>query len=115
MGHAHFIEVMDKLPPERQAEVLDFAEFLAARSPREHVPDDATTEAQRKAKVLAALRAAQESFPKMSPLELDVALTAMRAEWTSAEFAQFSMAQAMRGMEDDPVSYIASDLKERWL
>jgi hypothetical protein len=32
MGHAELMSVFEKLPPERQAEVLDFAEFLAARS-----------------------------------------------------------------------------------
>ena len=31
MGYAELIDLVEKLPPERQAEVLDFAEFLAAR------------------------------------------------------------------------------------
>jgi hypothetical protein len=31
MGFAELINVIEKLPPERQAEVFDFAEFLAAR------------------------------------------------------------------------------------
>lgn len=35
-------------------------------------------------------------------------------EWTSADFANFALSQAMRGMEDDPVTYSLADLKERW-
>lgn len=38
-----------------------------------------------------------------------------KGEWTSDEFAGFSLSQAMRGMEDDPVTYTPDDLKERWL
>jgi len=29
-------------------------------------------------------------------------------------FTGFSMAQALRGMEDDPVTYTTDDLRERW-
>lgn len=32
MGYAELIDVLNTLPPEQQAEVFDFAEFLAARS-----------------------------------------------------------------------------------
>ena len=35
-------------------------------------------------------------------------------EWTKDEFAGFSMQQAMRGMENEKVSYGLDDLKERW-
>ncbi|MFA6203952.1 MAG: DUF2281 domain-containing protein [Gallionella sp.] len=35
-------------------------------------------------------------------------------EWTDGEFAQFAMRQALRGMEDEDVSYTRDDLKERW-
>ncbi len=35
-------------------------------------------------------------------------------EWTENEFAEFSMQQVVRGMEDDPVHYTLNDLKERW-
>lgn len=35
-------------------------------------------------------------------------------EWSEADFAAFSMGQAMRGMEDDPVTYSRDDLRERW-
>jgi hypothetical protein len=35
-------------------------------------------------------------------------------EWTDSEFAQFAMRQALRGMEDEAVSYTHDDLKERW-
>ena len=36
------------------------------------------------------------------------------SEWTDAEFAGLAMAQALRGMEDDPVNYTNADLRERW-
>lgn len=39
---------------------------------------------------------------------------ATHAEWTEAEFSEFSMQQAMRGMENDAVIYGLEDLKERW-
>lgn len=32
MGYAEFIDMLKTLPPEQQAEVFDFAEFLATRS-----------------------------------------------------------------------------------
>ncbi len=35
MGYAEIIEKLQKLPEEKQAEVLDFVEFLAARLHRE--------------------------------------------------------------------------------
>ena len=31
MGYAELIRVLERLPPQRQAEVFDFAEFLAQR------------------------------------------------------------------------------------
>ncbi len=37
-----------------------------------------------------------------------------RSEWTDAEFASMAMAQALRGIEDDPVTYSLADLQERW-
>jgi hypothetical protein len=37
-----------------------------------------------------------------------------RDDWTDADFAGFSLAQALRGMEDDPVTYTTDDLRERW-
>ncbi|MDK9721376.1 MAG: DUF2281 domain-containing protein [Rhodospirillales bacterium] len=37
-----------------------------------------------------------------------------RGEWTSREFGHLSLAQAMRGQEDDAVTYSLADLKERW-
>lgn len=43
-----------------------------------------------------------------------VATETVHAEWTEPEFAEFSMHQAARGMEDDPVRYTLDDLKERW-
>lgn len=35
-------------------------------------------------------------------------------DWSNAAFASFSLGQALRGMEDDPVTYSLADLKERW-
>jgi hypothetical protein len=37
-----------------------------------------------------------------------------RAEWTEAGFAAFSMGQALRDMDDDPVTYSRDDLRESW-
>jgi hypothetical protein len=36
------------------------------------------------------------------------------AEWTNATFADMSMVQALRGMEDEPQLYTIDDLKEDW-
>jgi hypothetical protein len=63
------------LPQEKQAEVFDFVEFLAAQSGK-----GGTTP----------------------------------AEWSDAEFANLAMAQALRGLEGDPVAYTLADLRERW-
>jgi hypothetical protein len=35
-------------------------------------------------------------------------------EWTDADFSHLSISQAMRGLEDDPVTYTLNDVKERW-
>jgi len=35
-------------------------------------------------------------------------------EWTNDEFAQLAMRQALRGMEDEAVTYTRDDIKERW-
>lgn len=37
-----------------------------------------------------------------------------QGEWTDSEFTELSMAQALRDIEHDPVSYTAADLRERW-
>ena len=36
------------------------------------------------------------------------------ADWTEREFSDFSLGQALRGMEDDPVTYSTDDLSEKW-
>lgn len=36
------------------------------------------------------------------------------AEWSDPEFSRMAMAQALRGIEDDPVAYSTADLRERW-
>lgn len=77
MGYAELIQQrLQTLPPEKQAEVYDFVEFIAARIPHA-APENAS-------------------------------------DWTDAEFSQMAMAKAMRGLEDDPVTYSLADLKERW-
>jgi hypothetical protein len=35
-------------------------------------------------------------------------------QWTDREFADMAMQQALRGLDDDPVSYGDADLRERW-
>lgn len=40
--------------------------------------------------------------------------TAATVDWTNAEFSRLSMAQALRGLENDPVDYALTDVKERW-
>lgn len=35
-------------------------------------------------------------------------------EWADGEFAQVAMRQALRGIEDDAVSYTRDDIKEFW-
>ena len=35
-------------------------------------------------------------------------------EWRDGEFNQFSMEQAMRGMEEEEPLYNEADMKERW-
>ncbi|PWC39050.1 DUF2281 domain-containing protein [Azospirillum sp. TSO35-2] len=76
MGYAELIEKLQALPEDKQAEVFDFVEFLAAR--------------------FAASK------------------TGGKADWADGEFAEFSMEQAIRGMEDDPVTYSREDLRETW-
>ena len=78
MGYAELIELLRALPADKQAEVFDFVEFLAARNATEGGKPPA------------------------------------HGEWTDAEFAELAMRQALRGMEDDPVSYSQDDLRESW-
>ena len=74
MGYAELIQKrLQTLPPDKQAEVYDFVEFIATRS--------------------------QKAAP---------------VDWTNEEFARLSMAQALRGLENDPVDYALADVKERW-
>ena len=77
MGYAELINKFESLPPEKQAEVFNFVEFLALRC--------APTSKQ---------------------------LT--HAEWTDAEFSDLSMRQALRGMEEESVTYTRADLREQW-
>lgn len=43
-----------------------------------------------------------------------VATDTAHDQWSEAEFTEFSMRQAVRGMEKDPVRYTLGDLKEHW-
>ncbi len=70
MGFGGLIEKLQALPADKQAEVFDFVDFLAARS--------------------------------------------AGADCTDREFSDFSLGQALRGMEDDPVTYSIDDLSEKW-
>lgn len=36
------------------------------------------------------------------------------AEWTEADFANFSLGQALRDVDNDPVVYSRDDLRESW-
>jgi hypothetical protein len=79
MGYAELIQQrLQNLSQEKQAEIYDFVEFLAARSSN------------------ASLKAEHAN------------------DWTDTEFSRLSIAQAMRGLEDDPVTYTLNDVKERW-
>ena len=72
MGVAELIaHKVERLPADKQAEVLDFVEFLAARAADE-------------------------------------------GDQHELAFQKVALAQAMRGLEDDPVEYDASDCVERW-
>lgn len=37
-----------------------------------------------------------------------------RTDWTNAEFSAMAMAQALRGIDDDPIAYSRDDLREKW-
>ena len=74
MGFGELIEKLQALPADKQAEVFDFVDFLAARFAT-HPPG---------------------------------------ADWTEREFSDFSLGQALRGMEDDPVTCSTDDLSENW-
>ncbi|MEK7810923.1 MAG: DUF2281 domain-containing protein [Pseudomonadota bacterium] len=78
MGYAELINRLESLPRDKQAEVFDFVEFLAARC------GTSTNE----------------------PLS--------HTEWTDAEFSELSMRQALRGMEEETVTYTRADLREQW-
>lgn len=35
-------------------------------------------------------------------------------DWIGARYSEFSLAQALRGIEDDPVVYTEGDITKRW-
>ena len=74
MGYAELIQQrLQTLPPDKQAEVFEFVEFIASR------------------------------IQKAPPID-----------WTNEEFSRLSLVQALRGLENDPVEYALTDVKERW-
>lgn len=78
MNQLQLIEKIQALPLDKQIEVQDFVDFLAAMN--------TDTASQR----------------------------VVNAEWSNAEFGDMSIAQALRGMEDEPLLYTFDDLKEDW-
>ena len=38
----------------------------------------------------------------------------VHGDWTDAEFSKMAMTQALRGIEDDPITYTRNDLREQW-
>lgn len=85
MGYAELIQQrLQTLPPEKQAEVYDFVEFLATRS------------------------------QVVMPLDTEPRKKSAPIDWTDDEFSKLSITQAMRGLENDPVDYVLTDIKERW-
>ncbi|MCK9389754.1 MAG: DUF2281 domain-containing protein [Sulfuritalea sp.] len=38
----------------------------------------------------------------------------VHGDWTDTEFSRMAMAQALRGIEDDPIAYTRNDLREQW-
>lgn len=84
MNLALLVDKVRNLPQDKQAEVIDFVDFLAARC-----------------------GAAQ-------PVLGDVGGEIGGVSWSASEFEDFSLSQAMRGLEDEPDRYDESDLTERW-
>lgn len=37
-----------------------------------------------------------------------------QGSWTDSGFSELSLAQALRGMEDDPVAYSSDDIRNPW-
>lgn len=85
MGYAELIETLQNLPQDKRAEVFDFVEFLAAKS-----------------RMASDTRHEPDGHGIATPPD---------NEWTDGEFAQLAMRQALRGMEDEAVSYTRDDIK----
>jgi hypothetical protein len=69
MGYAELINTLESLPPERRAEVFDFAEFLAARCNQEQRAEASGGE-RPLAKFLNAPFAVKEPFRPLSRDEI---------------------------------------------
>ncbi len=78
MGYADLIQKrLQTLTEQKQAEVCDFVEFIAARNPAAI----AIEETERKSKVLSALASARANWPRMGSASAGQIATDMRAEW----------------------------------
>ena len=78
MGFADLIhQRVQTLTEQKQSEVYDFVEFIAARDPS----GIAMEESERKSKVLAALASARATWPKTGSTSAGQIATDMRAEW----------------------------------
>ena len=78
MGYAELIQQrVPNLPPDKQAEVFDFVEFIANRNPTSQgQPND-----QHKQKVLAALAAARAAWPQLESSQVNDISTEIRSQW----------------------------------
>jgi hypothetical protein len=115
MGYAELIETLQSLPQDKRAEVFDFVEFLVAKSKMA-----STTQHEPNGHGIALTDNEHVRSPLLNPLPLageganESLCELHNNEWTDGEFAQFAMRQALRGMEDEAVSYTRDDIKERW-
>jgi len=85
MGYAELIQQrVLNLPPDKQAEVFDFVEFIAKRSPASQVqPND-----QHKQRVLAALAAARAVWPPLESSQVEDISTDIRSQWDARGWDQ---------------------------
>jgi hypothetical protein len=78
VGYTELIhQRLQTMPPDKQAQVYDFVEFVANRSAVAVAVDNTRP----KADVLAALNLAREAWPKMSPSQTEHLARDLRTEW----------------------------------